>query len=441
MAGTRQAVSLIALLKGALGYDGLSWRARASLRRELLSYPLLTIIHGLTAGGFAAVLAHKSMGANETQQALLVAAPMAALLFALLFSTNNHDSAKKLVFWPAVGIVLMTAAIGGVSDPWSLLGVVLIIHCLWGSVTVNRAHIWRQNYTPAERGQAVARILTLGFLVAAVAGFIASRCFDWTAQKFNFHGAYRFVYPAAAAVAALGLIPLYRLRVRRHVSDYAVAAPPRRFNLLDTLHVLTENAVFRKYTIFQIAQGFGNMMCTVIEVQFLTMILKVSYIEAALVLVVLPTFGRLVSVYFWARLNDRVHALRMRSFTAVAWLICRLIFLVALFTRSMPVLLVMATMKGLTIGGSALSWNLAVGYLAPRKDVGRYMSLHVFFTGVRGMIAPLLGAYLFNHVMGPYAAVLGVCILAAGTAGFLWLGFAHGKHGPRDGVVVQPRKT
>jgi hypothetical protein len=428
MSASKQAGRLGRLSGAILGYRGLSRKSRLHLRRELLGYPLLRIVSGLTAAGFAASLAHKSMGAERWQRDLLVAAPMIAMLGALVWSTGPPRRRKQLILYPALGAVLLTAAVGAVSNAVVLLLVVLGTHWLFSSVTVNRAHIWRQNYPPAERGRAAARVVTMSFLVAATAAAVASTCFHYAPWT------YRIVYPVFAAVASLGLISLAKLRVRRQERDHA-RYDGALYRFRDIIRLPFEDPVYGKYTLSQSLQGFGNIMCTVIEVAMLNDVLRADWIQLGLVLVVLPIIGQLTSVFFWARFSGRVHALQMRAWTGCFWLACRLVFVAAVFARSMPLMFVMAAMKGMTISGSVLSWNLTVGYLAPRRHASRYMSLHVFMTGVRGLLAPLLAGFLFAG-LGAWAAVVAVGIMACGVSGFCWLGHKYGRSGPRDGQVT-----
>jgi len=331
------------------------------------------------------------------------------------------------VLLPAAGAAVLLGCIGLVSNAFVLLGVLLGVHWLLSSVTVNRAHIWRQNYSADQRGRAVARVMTASFLMAASVGATASVYFHWLP------GSYHVVYPIGAAYVLLGVWALSRLRVQRQNRDDA-RHTPQRFRLADALRLLREDPIYRKFSICQMASGFGNMMCSVIAVSLLNDTLAANWIELGLVLTVLPIAGRLFAVSFWARANDRVHPLKMRAATSIGWVICRVIFLFAVLTRSMPLMYVMAATSGMTESGSSLSWNLMVGYIAPRRQVSRYMSLHVFFTGIRGLIAPLLGGFLFTHVMGDWAVVLALGILATGAAGFIRLAARYGRNPHRDGL-------
>jgi MFS family permease len=53
-----------------------------------------------------------------------------------------------------------------------------------------------------------------------------------------------------------------------------------------------------------------------------------------------------------------------------------------------------AVVFGVSNGGGDVAWSLWVTKFAPPDRVADYMSVHTFFTGVRGLLAPFLGFHL-----------------------------------------------
>jgi hypothetical protein len=52
---------------------------------------------------------------------------------------------------------------------------------------------------------------------------------------------------------------------------------------------------------------------------------------------------------------------------------------------------------GIATAGGDLAWTLWVTKVAPPARVADYMSVHTFFTGLRGLAAPLVGFALVTH--------------------------------------------
>ena len=55
-------------------------------------------------------------------------------------------------------------------------------------------------------------------------------------------------------------------------------------------------------------------------------------------------------------------------------------------------------LHGASLGGGALAWNLGHLHFAKPEDAEIYMGIHVFLTGVRGLIAPLAGIWLWQQM-------------------------------------------
>jgi MFS family permease len=77
--------------------------------------------------------------------------------------------------------------------------------------------------------------------------------------------------------------------------------------------------------------------------------------------------------------------------------------IVAFFTTGSLTGLVMgAIMFGISNAGADVAWSLWVTKFAPPDRVADYMSVHTFFTGVRGVAAPLVAFYLVAQ-LSPHA--------------------------------------
>jgi hypothetical protein len=78
---------------------------------------------------------------------------------------------------------------------------------------------------------------------------------------------------------------------------------------------------------------------------------------------------------------------------------------VTFFTSdSFPGLMAGAVIFGVSNAGGDVAWGLWVTKLSAPQHVADYMSVHTFFTGVRGVLAPLLA---FQLSAGVSLALLG----------------------------------
>jgi MFS family permease len=67
-------------------------------------------------------------------------------------------------------------------------------------------------------------------------------------------------------------------------------------------------------------------------------------------------------------------------------------------TDSWPLLVISAVIFGIGTSGGDLAWNLWVTKFAPADKVSDYMAVHVFFTGIRGVLAPPVGFFLARYM-------------------------------------------
>jgi hypothetical protein len=58
-------------------------------------------------------------------------------------------------------------------------------------------------------------------------------------------------------------------------------------------------------------------------------------------------------------------------------------------------------LHGVSQGGGSLAWNLGHLHFAKADEAEVYMGIHVFLAGVRGLIAPLAGMWLWTVIGWP----------------------------------------
>jgi hypothetical protein len=144
--------------------------------------------------------------------------------------------------------------------------------------------------------------------------------------------------------------------------------------------------------------GFANLMMLPMRIEFLANPkygLELSAGEIAFLVGVVPNAARLLVSPIWGRLFDRMNFFVLRVTLNLGFALG----IVAFFTSdSVAGLLVGAIVYGLSNAGGDVAWGLWVTKFAPPRHVADYMSVHTFFTGVRGVIAPLLAFHLASQL-------------------------------------------
>jgi MFS family permease len=144
--------------------------------------------------------------------------------------------------------------------------------------------------------------------------------------------------------------------------------------------------------------GFGVLMMVPLRVEYLASGkygLMLSEGQVALLLSVVPNLARLLSSPIWGRVFDLMDFFKLRILLNWTLVIATVGFFA---TDSWIALLLSAVVLGVGTSGGEVAWNLWVTKFAPLDRVSDYMAVHVFFTGVRGVLAPPVGFFLAQYL-------------------------------------------
>jgi MFS family permease len=140
--------------------------------------------------------------------------------------------------------------------------------------------------------------------------------------------------------------------------------------------------------------GFANLMMLPLRVEYLAnpkyhQSLDVKTI--ALLVGVIPNIVRLIMSPLWGWLFDKLNFFALRVILNLGFAIGILSFFTS---NSFTGLLLAAIVFGISNSGGDVAWGLWVTKFAPPEHVADYMSVHTFFTGIRGVLAPIVAFQL-----------------------------------------------
>lgn len=398
--------------------------------KQLLFWSMLA---GLVEGQFASVVVAKTFDASETLIAIATATPVGALISSLIWGMLCMGRPKlRLTVLFGAGTVLMVAPLALI--PISNAGAVWFVcqmagaQVLLAGVVTVRSAIWRLNYPRRVRGRITARLQGIRFVVSVLTVLAAASVCD------QHPSAFRIVFPVAAAIGLFSLWHLKDLRIRgerrelrnngprsTEVFDRAPLVEPFRIAALlspsqvfgQMFTVLRRDKRFRRYCVAQLIMGLANLMTIAIVVAVVTRDLPLGpaadFWISTILIVALPRLAMLGSLRRWGQLFDRVGVVRFRVVNLCCWiasLACGLAATVLTISMAGDDMLVQVVglfalrglLNGLGQGGGAVAWHLGHLHFAPPKDAEVYMGIHVSLTGLRGLIAPLLGMWLWGRV-------------------------------------------
>lgn len=285
---------------------------------------------------------------------------------------------------------LALAAAAALALPVALPGELLFVFTSMMAIAASGAmsplmtQIYQDNYPAASRGRFFSRTVMIRIVTAASFGGGGGYLLSLDISYFR----------ALLAVFALALA--FSSWCLRRVPSTPLHLSGGRHPLRAFAH-LRHDRVFRTTLISWMFMGFANLMMLPLRIEYLAnpeYALRLRPDTIALLTTVVPNVARLVMSPVWGWLFDRMNFFVMRMTLNLGFAIGILSF----FTSDTMLGFSLAAITfGISVAGGDVAWNLWVTKVAPPQRVADYMSVHTFFTGVRGLAAPLVGFALASR--------------------------------------------
>lgn len=278
--------------------------------------------------------------------------------------------------------------------------------------------IYQKNIHSSRRAKVYGYTISLGMLVSVAVTFVAGRILDLHEQHFRWilvaTGVAGFISSALLSMIKLqepiieGPCVKEKINLRKMLTD-----PIKR-----TLTLMKRNKAFAAFERDFSIYGMGFIMMQPIIPIYMVDKLQLSYTNNFLAKGILSQIGMLVLSPLIGKLHDRLHPFRFIAASFALLMVFPLLFVLSSLWAGESVLAVIIvfiayTIFGIAMAGVNLSWNMSSIFFAGNEDASMYQSVHVTMTGIRGLIAPVLGFSLLK--------ILGLNSVFFVAAGFLGL--------------------
>ena len=270
-----------------------------------------------------------------------------------------------------------------------------------GALVPLLTQVYQDNYPPETRGRLFSRTVMIRIVTAASFSLAAGWLLSVDLARFR----------VLLVIFALALMFAAWCLTRIPSNPLSATGSGNPFRMF---YAIRDDRVFRATLVSWMFMGFANLMMLPLRVEYLAnpkygLVLRPDVI--ALLTGVVPNLARLVMSPIWGRLFDHANFFVLRMTLNVGFAVGIVSFFMS---DSMLGLMLAAITFGVSTAGGDVAWSLWVTKIAPPDRVAEYMSVHTFFTGLRGLVAPMVGFALVEHYsmigMGWVAAA---CILAA----------------------------
>ena len=285
--------------------------------------------------------------------------------------------------------------------------------------------ILKNNYSHSHFGTLYSYAATTQKMVMLLTTF----SFGWLLDKDPF--SFVYIYPA---LGILGIISLFLLSsaVKTDYLQSGGKTLSLRESLLKSLKdmkaIITVNKPYRDFELGFMLYGFSFMLTASIITIFMVEELKLNYTSIAfyknsynlIAILLLPFFGNII---------DRIDPRKFAAFTFLT-LLMHLFFMG--LTQYLPyffdmgayrfyyLIVISFAFMGLFAATMSLLWNIGSAYFCRDDDAGAYQSVHLTMVGVRAMIAPVFGIWVYQYIGFTGVFGLGVGLLSLSIAVMFW---------------------
>ena len=309
-----------------------------------------------------------------------------------------------LMLGAAIGILLSATA----NSAWVYAGWLLIACVLAGQVPSLMVHIYSRNYPSGQRGRKISGNLMLSAIVGAGTALTIGWILDQDLNHFR---------PGAVVIFLFCTCTAYF-----HLKIPSVPLKPDSGGLSKDLRHALKDRLFSWMLTGWMLMGIGNLITIPLRVEYLANpIYKINASNTVVLTItlVVPLFTRVASIPVWGWAFDRFNL----AFVRIA---INLFFLIGLFlyfqTQDLVFLGLASALIGWATGGGTMAWTLWVTKVAPAGRESSYMSIHSFFTGVRGVPAPFVGYWIIT-TLGP-GQVGWTSVILIGMSSLIFLALA-----------------
>ena len=302
----------------------------------------------------------------------------------LFFSRHLGYSAPRMLALLFASASLAFFLAVGATDTSLFVALLAIGIVLPSTASPLLTSIFHNNYPIQQRGQLYAQNQAIRIATSIVFGGLAG----WA-----LNGAIHYYYLLIGLYGIALACSAYFLSQLPGKNESTPRAP-----LFSCFRYLRHDALLRNTTISWMLLGFGNLMMLPLRTEYLANPvygIRLSELEIAIFVSILPNVARLGGTYIWGRLFDSMNFFSLRIILNLSFLTG----IISFFLSDASLMLgLSALIFGFSTSGGDVAWTLWVTKFAPAERVADYMAVHTFFTGIRGLLAPMTAFALLGFL-------------------------------------------
>lgn len=374
---------------------------------------LYTFIDGIAVGALLLneFIFIKSLKGSDVQLAFLFQFSMVVFLFAMLANEIMRRYSNRKLFLRITGIVTRLPLVGLVFFPtvsdqglppvfhFLYLVVFLLYYTSKIAITPSINQYLRGSYKAGHFGRLFSYSLTVQKISTILSTFTTGLLLDRNPNS------YKVFFPV---IGVLGVISVFQLTRITFVQRHEIPNNPLWHSLGQSFkrvfEILKNNIPFKHLEIGFILYGFAWMSTHAVITIFYERVLHLNYSSVAFYnntfnmvsILLLPVFGRLIG-----KKDPRYFAIITFGSLLFFIFFTGLTEYFTTYTEMLGIkiyygLLIGTIFKGVFMGSMPILWGIGSSYFCEQHEAADYQSVHLFLTGARALVAPIIGIKLYT---------------------------------------------
>ncbi|MDC0088196.1 hypothetical protein OAI07_01495 [Akkermansiaceae bacterium] len=308
----------------------------------------------------------------------------------------------SVTVWCFAAVGFFVSAMAGGSLGIYVVGVCLATVMLMASTPLI-SQIYRKHYANETRGKLFSIAGVVRGLATAITGVLVGA---WLSERgSDYHGLF-WLYGGCCIAMAVCVQMMAKVTLRKAQS----------MKLFDAFRHVSGDKAFKKLLVTWMILGFGNLLCYALLVEFITNPIYGFTFDAkrvAWITTTIPMIVYLLCIIPWGMVFDKLPFYRLRVLVNVFFISGALSYYLGGTYLS---LCIGMALYGVGRAGGNILWNLWVTKFSTEENVGEYMSVHSFLTGVRSTLAPVISFAIVGLVGASTIAIAGASMMVLSSA-------------------------
>lgn len=388
-------------------------RAMPKRRRPALFYESMANLGSgsiMRVFPIALVVLETILHADLFYQGLLASVFFGAnLLSPMITWSVRHIRVRWLVIVPNFLIALLLL---GIAVRPGSAGVFTFLVCLILGARV-AAQIGEMNmYRLLYSDRTLSRAVGWTRSVAAFSGFLLT-LLSWLWLEF-FPEYYWGLFWCAAAATSWGC--WFYLRIPVHRTNY-FGNQPRRTPLpafVEGFKIFFKDRRFRRYELAFLIVGFANQMSIYLVPNALNVHVGAGTTQISLIAIVIPSLTMILTGPLWGAYISQRTPMTVRGVFSLMQIVTFSLYAFGGLTGQVWPFFIGSFIHAGSIAGGNINWLTGNSFFAKPEHFALYNGIHVFMTGIRGCIAPLVARIIYEQ------DVLFEEVIPGGVRGWGW---------------------